>query len=152
MFKINYTKLVQWLIPMWLRQPMLKLMVLSINYPIRELYNDFLDYRAAKLYDLAHNSQTCYLQAMLNDQFDLVRRRIRILDFDFASTIYLYADAEDQDVLIGDDAPIYLDPDDAGIDFLVQLPRGMSLRPFQLARMKSLLNYYKLASKKYTIQ
>lgn len=154
MFNIAYTLLVQWLIPVWLRQPFLVLLSLSSNYPLREGYNSFLNYRTKTLYTLAHNSQVCSMRGMLNDAFDRVQRKIVIEDYNFANTIFLYEDIENLDTIIDDNDPLYLDADDAGVDFVVVLPRGLFTKQTiqaEMARMRALINFYKLAGKQYVI-
>ena len=155
MFRIVFTKLVQWLIPVWQRQPLLVILCLAANWPLRQAYYVFLAFRDDTLYNLGHNGQVCYLRGMLNDAFDRTLRRIEVLDYNFASTVFLYADSENLDVIIDDAAPIYLDADDAGVDFVVVLPKGLFTKSnyaTQIASMRALINYYKLAGKQYTIQ
>lgn len=155
MFRIVFTKLVQWLIPVWQRQPLLTIICLAGNWALRQAYYVFLTYREDTLYKLGHNSQVCYLRGMLNDSFDRTLRRIEVLDYNFASTVFLYADSENRDEIIDDNSPLFLDADDAGVDFVVVLPSGLFTKgnyATELARMRALINYYKLAGKQYTIQ
>ena len=157
MFKINFTKLVQWLLPSFLRSANLTILILSANYPLREVYDSFVRYRNDVQYRLSHNSQVCYLQAMLNDYFDASLRRIRVVDFTAYGNLYLFAQEDNLDVNIGEERnpPCYLFPDDVGVDFTVQLPHP-TLRhviiPSQVAYIKSMIDEYKLPGKVYSLE
>ena len=152
MFNINYTKLVQWLVPVWLRQPNILLLVLTCNWALRETYANFLTFRTATLYRLAHNGQVCSLQAMLNDLFDVTARRIRIVDFASYGSIFFWVDTDNPHVVfMGDDNVVYFYPDDVGLDFTVELPSDIVTTTYELALLKAQVNLYKLPGKQYNI-
>lgn len=152
MFKIALIKLVQWCVPVWLRNSNLLIMVLAANYPLREVHNDFKDYVEAVDYRLQHNYQTCYLQAMLNDKFDLALRRIRVVDFEVFGAIFFWDDADLLDKNLGDDNVQFFWADDTGYDFTIQLPTAIVTSDAELASLKANVNRYKLAGKQYFIQ
>ena len=143
----------QWLIPTWLRQANLLLLVIASNWALCETYNTFLIYRDSVNYQLAHNGQVCYLQAMLNDFFDAVERRIRVIDFTAYGTTFFW---EETDILhlvnMGDDHVVYFFADDVGVDFTVQLPSAVVWDVPTLAYVKAKVNEYKLAGKVYDIE
>ncbi len=145
----------QWLIPTWLRQANLLLLVIASNWALCETYNTFLIYRDSVNYQLAHNGQVCYLQAMLNDFFDAVERRIRVIDFTAYGTTFFW---EETDILhlvnMGDDInpPVCFFADDVGVDFTVQLPSAVVWDVPTLAYVKAKVNEYKLAGKVYDIE
>ncbi len=153
MFKINFTKLVQWLIPTWLRQANMVLFLLSANWALRETYNSFLIYRDSVNYQLAHNGQVCYLQGMLNDFFDAADRRIRVVDFTTYGATFFWEETDTARLVnMGDDHVVYFFNDDVGVDFTVQLPSDVDWDIETLAYIKAKVNEYKLAGKVYDIQ
>ena len=156
MWQVDFKKLVAWLCPVVLQQPNTLLLLLAANYPVRNNYNLFIQFVAATQYRLSHNSQVCYLRAVLNDAFDFSDRRIRIVDFEGLEAVYLWPDADQRDIDITDDSPTYLWPDDAytdsGIDFTIQIPAGICTSASDLAYLASLMNTYKTPGKNYNIQ
>lgn len=150
MFSINYTKLLQWLMPVWLRKPTITIMVMAANYPLRQVYNGFKDYEESIAKRFTYNYEKCRLQAMLNDKFDPLQRRIAIVDFVSFGTIWLYDDGDNKDVNIGTD--IYLDDEDTGFDFTIQIPSTIVTTEAELAKLRANMNLYKLYGKNYFIQ
>ena len=53
---------------------------------------------------------------------------------------------------MGDDNVVYFYNDDVGIDFTVQIPIGLVSDLSSVSLLKSLVNYYKLAGKTYSLQ
>ena len=129
------------------------LFFLSANYALRETYNTFVTYRESVNYQLAHNGQVCYLQAMLNDFFDAAERRIRVVDFTAYGAIFFWEETDIPHLVnMGDDHVLYFFNDDVGVDFTVQLPRDVSWDVPTLAYVKAKVNEYKLAGKVYNIE
>lgn len=100
--------------------------------------------------------QVCYLERLLNDRYDSELRRIKIDDGIFHLPIYIYQEDEIKPVYLfteDENKPVYLYTDgEAGEvldDFVVLVPVDII---FDMNEMKSLLNIYKLAGTKYTIQ
>jgi hypothetical protein len=110
-------------------------------------------------YRLNHNGQVCFLRAVINDNFDSTQRRIRVEDQ--ADTIDLpilfhrsenrakrvYKRQLDKEFVIyrrgfsGSD----------GYDFLIKVPKELTLSTTDVSRLKAIVNTYKLISKRYTI-
>jgi hypothetical protein len=151
MFKIVYTKLVQWLIPAWLRMPTLTLLVLAANKPLREAYDGFSNYRQLVVYKLAHNGQVCYLQKVLNDAFDNTARRIQVVDFTVFGALFFY-DENDQVMFIGDEQEVFFYDDDTGFDFTIRIPATLTSNTGMLAAIKAKANEYKLDGKNYYVE
>ncbi|WPC13622.1 hypothetical protein LEQ04_08415 [Riemerella anatipestifer] len=106
--------------------------------------------RNENLYNLQHNGQVCYLRKVLNDRFDVSQRRILIVDGNRYRRPYIYTDGEQKSKYLGimylrDDA----DYADTGVDFIVLVPAGLSYNNYE---MQALVDFYKLASKRYKIQ
>jgi hypothetical protein len=123
--------------------------------PIVRLHKEFLGFRSESLYKVNHNSQICYLQAVLNDSFDKRARRIRISNAKLKEPLWFYEPLEDKPVYFREDAdekPVYFREETdflGGWDFLVVLP--ILLKPSDvnaendlIIRIKAQINYYKL--------
>lgn len=66
---MNFVKLTQLLLPTALRQPTLSALLRVMVAPIEQLYEDWTSVRDAQIFKLSHNSQVCYMRAMLNKSF-----------------------------------------------------------------------------------
>ena len=78
MYNLNIDKLLVLLTPTFLRKPKLVAWLRMLATPLHKVLYDFQRARQADLYNLAHNSQVCYLRKALNDEFDDEQRRIQI--------------------------------------------------------------------------
>lgn len=155
-YDINFYKLAVWLTPHEYRKEKFLIILKALVYPLIFVHNVFLKYRKAKLYQLMITPQVCYLERLLNDRYDSELRRIKIDDGIFHLPIYIYQEDEIKPVYLfteDENKPVYLYTDgEAGEvldDFVVLVPVDII---FDMNEMKSLLNIYKLAGTKYTIQ
>jgi hypothetical protein len=156
-YDIDYTKAVQWLIPNWLRQSVMVSWLGALVRPHVWLYQAFLRYRTAKLYQLMITPQVCYMERLLNDRFDNIERRIYIDDGITYTPAYIYLESEDKPLWLyteGESEPIFLFTEGETVatetnDFVVYVPAGLE---FNTDEMKALINSYKLAGKLYKIQ
>lgn len=148
-FLVNWNRLALLLTPTFLRSEMMQAWLELLVSGVSDTHYAWRNYRAENIYKLAHNSQKCYLRAALNDTFDVEQRRIRIDDGNSYKRKYIYTDAEEKPRFLG---TIYLyddaDYEDTGVDFLVIVPAGLD---YSSVRMKALIDFYKLASKRYKI-
>ena len=124
----------------------------ALFYPFRLTLNRFYAARDNDLYNLKHNGQVCYLRALLNDTFDPIERRITIGDATKYEYVYFYPEGDDKSVIFGS----ILFPRNEFIgnnsaEFNVYVPIAIGINNDAELRMRSLLNYYKLASKRYAI-
>jgi hypothetical protein len=153
MLQIDIKKLVLWLVPEFIRKNNTLLLLYAFTLTVRNLYNSFQRFVQDKLYRLNHNSQVCYLRAVLNDRFDLIERRILITDFEGIERIYFWPDNALRDVNFG--VTQYFWPEsayaDSGIDFTVKIPAGVAVTASEMARLQSQINEYKLPGKNYNI-
>lgn len=131
--------------------------------PIIWLHIEFLAFRTQALYKVNHNSQICYLQAVLNDSFDNVQRRIIIRNATLREPLWFYEPEENKPVVFyepEDNNPVYFREESEfigdGADFLVLVP--IDLKPTNtqeenalLIKMKAQIDYYKLFVKNYII-
>ena len=93
-FNVNWKKLAALLTPTFLRGKKMMAWLELIIEGVNQVHYQWLQLRKNNIYNLAHNSQVCYLRAALNDRFDNEQRRITILDGNKYSRKYVYTDAE----------------------------------------------------------
>lgn len=153
MWLINYKKLGHWVTPRWLRKPLYLLLLHAATFPLRQLHNRFVNFKNGVFYRLAHNGQVCHLRKVLNDKIDNSQRRIRIVDFDGITGLFVWPDADARDLNITNSLFVWPDSmyTDSGIDFTVLVPAGLLANDAQVSYLKSLVNQYKLAGKNYNI-
>jgi hypothetical protein len=158
-YNINYSLLVILLTPVILRNNAITAFITSLAKPLDLLNNDFNEY--IQTLSTHINAHTCYMQRVLNDNFDYVERRIRIrtapVDFDY---YLLWKENQSKPVMISKEettgfTPHLLNRDGQiganNIDFEVVFPMGYTLSVSELKRLSILVNENKIASKKYSI-
>lgn len=155
--EINYKRLIVLLLPTFLRQATITAFLRAMTIPIEYLYNQFLANRNSNLYRLKMNGQVCYLRRVLNDAFPEAGGLIRIEDgeevgawlflWDEEFDPYLYyTDIPDAGVFVWDESAILASAN----NFKVSVP-AVVFSVNNDARLRALLNEYKLISKSYTI-
>ena len=163
MFNIDFKKLAVLLIPTFLREPKHIAFVECFINPITEIQREFLDLRAKDIYKLNHTPQVCSLERMLNDHFDISQRRIRIGEVLSNEPFFIFKESENTPKYIDETNIIYLNRYSAnagnGNEFTVYLPYDIwneqktevELGEYRYYRIEALLDFYKLAGKKYKI-
>ncbi len=146
---INWNRLAVLLTPTFLRGSVSQAWSQLLVSAIADVHYQWRQVRSANIYNLAHNSQKCYLRGALNDRFDKELRRIKIEDGNAIKRRYIYTDAEQKPKFLGtmflyDDS----DYEDTGVDFIVVVPQGLN---YSIYEMKALIDFYRLASKRYKI-
>ena len=159
-FNINFGRYVTNLVPLPKREPTTLTWIKAIINPVVDSYNAFRQFRDMTRYRLNHNGQVCYLQAVLNDEFDINLRRIRIGNAGYQEPIWFSEPQENDEVWFDDDEPIWFsDTSDFinNVDFYVLVP--LALQPATPSgvlafetRMTGIINYYKLYSKNFEIK
>lgn len=163
-YQINWSKFINDLLLIELRKPSLKAFLNAVLKPIKNAHADFLAYRLNALYKVQHNSQIVYIEAVLNDEFDNVFRRIRIQNVKFRDALFFYEPLENKEIFFYDPADMmpkyFYNEDDfqgTGVDFVVCVPP--ILRPnnaqdenAMLTKLRGLVDYFKLYAKNYTIE
>lgn len=149
-FNIDYKKLPILILPTFLRHPIHKAWLQALLSPLEDIRHAFEKKRNTDFYKLNHNGQVCKLRAALNDRFDVSERRIYIDDGNKYQRQYIYTDGEQKPKYLG---IIYLYDDseyeDTGVDFIVWIPTNLQYDSYE---MNALINFYKLASKRYKIK
>lgn len=148
-FNVNWKILAISLLPPYLRSDVVNSYTALFSSEVDAVHYAWLQFRRQNIYNLAHNSQKCYLRAALNDRFDNQLRRIRIDDGNGFKRKYIYTDAEAKPKYLGT-MHLYDDSDyeDTGVDFIVVVPAGLQ---YSIYEMRALVDFYRLASKRYKI-
>jgi hypothetical protein len=155
LYDIDYSKLTRWQAPAYIRKSrLLALLRIAINGVVF-LYQDLLRFRKRKLYELMITPQVCYLERLLNDRFDFTQRRIRIIDPTFFEPVWLAQEEELAPVYFtteSENDPVWL-PTEEEVgqiqnDFVITAPASIN---FDENEMRSLVNVFKLAGKRYKI-
>jgi len=163
-YNIDFRKFANLLIPPFLRKVVLIDWLVTLLNPVEDVNYKFKKFRDSSIYKVTHNGQVVYLQKVLNDYFDNLDRRIYIVDSLVIPPTWVYPVNENLPVYIypeNENKPVYIYDDsifiDSGIDFVVILP--LDIKPTNATDlntleiyMKSLINYYKLASKRYKLE
>jgi hypothetical protein len=152
MFSVNYDKMLLWILPSFKRRKVTYSWLRALCAPVVVLYALFLKKRDSDLYNLDHDSRVFSLEALLNDRFDSIGRRITIQDGFSYGRIYIFQPEENKPVYL-QSIPLYNEGDygDSGVDFIVNVPGVISLSVQGMIEMESLIKYYKLASKRFLI-
>lgn len=149
-YNLDINKLTALLTPTFLRKEKFLARLRALHFPLIKVIDDFNFHRNENLYNLTHNGQVCHLRKVLNDRFDVSARRIKITDGNRYKREYIYTLGEQKPRYLG---KMYLrqntDYSDTGVDFIVLIPRGLIYNEYE---MKALIEFYKLASKRYKIE
>lgn len=149
-YDIDFGKVVRWNLRRKKRKPRILALLNAGAKPVVLLYQDFLKYRKAKLYQLMITPQKCWLERLLNDRYDFTQRRIYIDDGVDHPPTYIYQDAELKPLYLGTKI-IYTGGESGDLkdDFIVFVPIDLI---FEEQEMMSLVKAYKLAGTKFKIQ
>ncbi|MHA3046009.1 hypothetical protein JSO59_001370 [Riemerella anatipestifer] len=164
-YNTDIEKLAVLLTPTFLRKERFMAWLRCLLSPIKPIQERFLFERAEDLYKLEHTAQVCSIEKVLNDRFDVSERRIRIVDVDRKEPFYIFSEAERTPKFINP-APntnIYLYSEGVskkgGVDFLIEIPlevwnnekTEVDFGEYRFYAIEAVVDYYKLASKKYKI-
>lgn len=151
-YRIDYKRLVELLLPTFLRKKIILAFLRAIIIPVTDIYTKFTIYRFAVSKRIDFNGQVMYLEKMLNDEFDLTDE-IYITDAVKIPVLYLHYKAELQ-------IPVYLSGKrtilihkseiDSSDDFIVNIPIFLNTVD-NITRIKRITDYYKYAGKCYKI-
>ena len=153
-FKLNYKRLINMLLPHSLCSEKHRAWLNALIKPVRCLYIEFLTYRHLVNYRMEHTGQVVYLQKVLNDNFDSTKKRISISDGSKYDWVRIFrTDEKKPKYLKKLHLYDHLTYGDTGADFLVHIPKDISVWEDNglMAKCRSLLNYYKLAGKRYKL-
>lgn len=150
-YSVDFDKLGKLLLPLNLRKQRVMAYVSALMQPLVALHYIWTQFRNANIYKLTHTGQVCYMRKALNDRFDVDLRRIYIdgTGGDALKT-HIYTPGEAQTKYLG---KLWirnsLEFADNGADFLVYVPANIAQTlNFEL---RALIDFYKVASKRYLI-
>jgi hypothetical protein len=155
LFSVDFEKLGKMMLPVKARALSVLAIVKTLLAQLAWVYEVFTIKREEHLYRVNHNGQVCKLEAVLNDRFDNVLRRIYIEDEVALLPKWMYKRVESKKTYFrrrSETAPVYMRRRSEltfGGAFVIVLPLGLS---YDLAELKSLTNQYKIAGKHYSIK
>ena len=160
--QIDYRKLVILLLPTFLRQPVLMAWLRAMAYPLQQLHDRHQAARTQRLYELRHTSQVCYIKDALNNEFGITdyANGFEIEDINAPGEwVWIYDENVDrfddeQHMLFDDPTFIHnisaiLPPTSA---FFVMVPQSITIDETNEARIRSIVNKYRLASRTFEIK
>lgn len=158
-YDLKVKRLALLLLPTFYRRPLIAAFAQSVVQGVNQIYGDFMKWRQDEDYRLSHNGQVCYLRAALNDNFDPIERRILVED-EWSGSL------QGQRVFCRETGRFIFAPmrsvrtpfilnrrgfgGVSGEDFWVTVPRALR-GVLNEARLDAVVNTYKLASKRWTI-
>ena len=155
-YNIDWKKLTAWLIMVLLRTSKLVAFNNAGSALVNDLHTRFIFYKNWTEYRLGITPQTCYLEKLLNDRFDVVERRIVIVKGVEFPALPLYLKAEGKPVNLfkkSEAIPLVLytksETQQFTVDFIIKIP---VLVPFDLNELKAYLDGDVLPSKIYKVQ
>lgn len=166
-YNLNISKLALLLTPTFLRKERFTAWIRCLIAPLNFVHEKFLKHRTEDLYKLEHTAQVISLEKVLNDRFDISERRIEVGDIERKEPFYIYSEREIKPKYIHSEqenkGKVYLYSEAVSkankYDFIVWLPYNIWMREgtevafwkFRFYEMEALIDFYKLAGKRYVI-
>lgn len=151
----NISKLINWMLPSSLRRLHIVLFLYALTMPLRWLIDSIL-------YKMQHDCRVIYIEKVLNEVFEIsgydpqnheATKVIYIGDGTIPDEVYLFQEAEPDEPLWLDDDEVFLytqeELEELYSDFSVVVPVALQS---QENRIKRLVDYFKMAGKKYKIE
>jgi hypothetical protein len=156
-YNLSLPRLVTLMLPISLRKQKMVSWLFTLIAPYKELLSWFKIFRKDSSYKILHTPQVYSMENVLNDAFDVQLRRIYIADGLYKSAVYFYEPDEDKPIHFFEITPAvyFYEPEELqklDVDFVVVLPLAMPLSESDMIRLKSLIDFYRLPDKTYTIR
>lgn len=160
--QIDYRKLVILLLPTFLRQPVLMAWLRAMAFPLQSLHDRHQAARTQRLYELRHTSQVCYIKDALNNEFGITdyANGFEIEDINAPGEwVWIYdenVDRFDDEQHMFFDDPTFIHNISAILPptsaFFVLVPQSITIDETNEARIRSIVNKYRLASRTFEIK
>lgn len=157
-FNIDLNRFVGMLLPIAIRKTPMLQWVMALITPCRQLHTLFRQYRTATNYKIDHTPQVYSIQNVLNDVYDRIERRIYLRDGIYRSPVRFYDRSSDSPVHFYErpQQPVrFFDRADLlvlDLDFVVMIPTALALNDSDTARLRALIDFYRLPDKTYTLE
>lgn len=165
--QIDYRKLAVLLLPTFLRRPILISLLRAWMYPLQSLHDRHHDARTTRLYELAHTSQTCHIKDALNKEFGVgnydplssYAAGFQIADNNAkGSWVWVYDEGvekfdDEAHLLFNHRTFVFDEPTiiEQTTSFTVKVPQSIELDETNRARIRAIVNKYRLASRDFEI-
>jgi len=165
--QIDYRKLAVLLLPTFLRRPILISILRAWMYPLQSLHDRHHDARTTRLYELAHTSQTCHIKDALNKEFGVgnydpqssYAAGFQIVDNNAkGSWVWVYDEGvekfdDEAHLLFNHHTFVFDEPTimEQTTSFTVKVPQSIELDETNRARIRAIVNKYRLASRDFEI-
>ncbi|MGJ1328466.1 hypothetical protein [Sphingobacterium multivorum] len=151
-YDVDLKKLVVMLLPSFMRTEKLIAFIWCLIVGIRTVHFKLLALWYDTDKEMEVTPQVFSLRKLLNDYFDSVNRSIRIEDTALSDRTYIFTEGENQPVYLDDEIFINTGYElNEAIGFVVIVPESLN-NTAETARLKAMINKYKLAGTKYTIR
>ena len=158
MYEVNWSNIIRDITPPRIYKKGIVAWISVLVTSVQNVWSWFKSFTDDTDYDLKHNGQVVYLEAALNDAFDPSGRGIYITNSGGNEIIPLFPDNDLKELELQPDSDfsnmVTLFPDSeyegGEYDFIVNVP--FALTQGETYRMQSILDKYKLASKRYYIK
>jgi hypothetical protein len=154
---VNFFRLIQLLLPTFLRKHETTLFLNVILTPLSKIADE-------TLYKMQHDGRTIYLEKMLNEHFGVLgydhqnhdlTKKVYIEDLPEFPKLYIYQPEEEEVSFFEDDdsdMDMFLDNDEEGnisYSWIIYIPDTIS---FQEASLRALVDSYRYFGKRYKIE
>lgn len=156
-FNIDLRRFIVLMLPLTKRRAQWVNWLMCLIKPSRDIYGDFVAYRDSTLYKLDHTPQVYSMENVLNDVYDRTSRRIYITDGQYVSAVRFYEPEETKPVhFYEEEPPVYFyepgELENLDVDFVVVIPIALNLSEASIIRLRSLIDFYRLPDKTYTLR
>lgn len=159
--KIDYRKLSVLLLPTFLRKPVIMSLLRVLMRPIQQLHDRHQTFRTQRMYELWHTGQICHIKEALNTEFGLTdySTGFEIDDINAQGEwVWIYDEVnafdDEQHMMFGTttfvhDISAIMPPTSS---FFVLVPQSIVIDETNKARICSIVNKYRLASRTFEIK
>ncbi len=157
MFNLDFERFRELQVPDFKRKPKQLQWIFAFIKPLKDLYDVFLAFRDDKLFDVAFTSQVIYLEHLLNVKFDPTNQTIfidNVIDDFIPNFLFTTAEGQPPDFIFttaeAEPPVFFLTTAElfGEVDFIVNVHVSVT---FNEDEMKAVVNFYRLAGKRFKI-